>query len=265
MIDKRLKLLRIIDRLGIEHAFKLREIKGSYQYEYVTALGQDSINDGLAGDYYWDENSLEDDNRLTVLKPDAINNDKPGRWIRVKIPITNKRLHIESEILYKKNINIIKNAIKKEPFEIPDALFKNYDYKNSYIFNGNARTSILTNTVMSSLSTGFTFNASKGIITNTTGKSIVVNIDIIINGHIKSMHYHNVIKSIDVILKINNSHTIITPVNELIQESGNCVHIKEKVKLEPNDKIQMFIEPKLISDNGQTIMYLSKLNITIKE
>jgi hypothetical protein len=85
-MDKRLKLIRLAGRIGIPYATKLREIVGKFEYDYAITLGQDSINDGKASDYYWNPTNMDNDNGTTVIKPNVIANNFPGRWLRVIIP-----------------------------------------------------------------------------------------------------------------------------------------------------------------------------------
>lgn len=61
------------------------ELKNAKFYDeaFITVLGCNEENDGGHGVFIYDTNSLENDNNGTVIRPNSISPESPGRWIRV--------------------------------------------------------------------------------------------------------------------------------------------------------------------------------------
>ncbi len=81
-MSKRTQKIAVLgNRFGIESVTKLRGIIGKFKHDYTTLLGQGSLNDGKAVEYYWDENSTVADDNDLYIKPDGIVG--AGRWRKV--------------------------------------------------------------------------------------------------------------------------------------------------------------------------------------
>ena len=83
-MDNKRKLQVLGNRFGKKTIIELRTITGAFQYDYISLLGRNSINDGFACSFYWDKNHSGQDDGVNIIKPNTVAGN--GRWLLVKVP-----------------------------------------------------------------------------------------------------------------------------------------------------------------------------------
>lgn len=81
------KLIRFPNRIPVANISALRQISGKGQLptsiDYAIVLGKNTIGDGYAREYYWDQTSTANDNDDSIIRPAAIPLLNAGRWLLV--------------------------------------------------------------------------------------------------------------------------------------------------------------------------------------